>query len=111
VLFDPDGEVLRHGRERRLFTPAQARAIRAKFRRCAHPWGCDRTYPFVQSDHVHEHADGGRTDVDNGQCLCRAHNIWKTNHKGQPPSPTDTPPDRSQRRRPPTPGPFHQPDQ
>jgi len=106
VLFDPDGEVLRHGPARRLFTPAQAQAIRAKFWRCAHPYGCDRTYPFLQSDHVHEHHDGGRTDVANGQCLCRAHNIWKTNNKDRPPPPTDSPPDRSQRRRPPDPGPF-----
>lgn len=51
----PDGDVLRHGHARRLFTPAQAQAIRAKFWRCAHPYGCDRTYPFLQSDHMTEH--------------------------------------------------------
>lgn len=92
VLFDPAGEVIRHGHARRLFTPAQAQAIRAKFWRCAHPYGCDRTHPFLQSDHVTEHRHGGCTDTDNGQCLCRAHNIWKTNFADRPPPPTDTSP-------------------
>ncbi len=102
VLFDPDGELLRHGRARRLFTPAQAQAIRAKFRRCAHPFGCDRTGARLQSDHHDEWDDGGPTDCQNGRCLCRTHNLWKTNHKHDPP-PDD--PDGGQRRRPPDPGP------
>jgi hypothetical protein len=106
VLFDPDGEVLRFGRARRLFTPAQARAIRAKFRRCGHPFGCDRTLR-LESDHHQEWDDGGLTDGENGRCLCRTHNPWKTNHKHDPPSDH---PDGGQRRRPPNPGPLRQPD-
>ena len=39
VLFDPDGEVLRYGQERRLFTRPQAQAIRAKFRALRTPVG------------------------------------------------------------------------
>lgn len=103
VLFDPHGEILRFGRARRCFTEAQHLALHAKYRRCCHPYGCDRRPPFVQADHVHEHLDGGPTDLTNGQILEGAHNIWKTNHKGKapPPGPTDT----GQRRRPPVIGP------
>ena len=93
ILYDPHGEILRYGRARRLFTPAQAAAIRAKSRRCAHPWGCDRSGPSTQTDHTVEHQHGGPTDVDNADRYCGPHNIWKTNHLGQPPPPGAGPPD------------------
>ncbi len=102
ILYDPDGVPLRFGRERRLFSGEVRQAIRARFRRCAHPFGCDRTGPHLESDHVHEWDDGGRTDIDNGQGLCHPHNIWKTNHRHDPP-PDD--PDRSHRRTGPDAGP------
>ena len=44
ILYDPEGEILRFGRERRLFSKAQAATIRSKYRRC-HPYGCDRPRP------------------------------------------------------------------
>ena len=100
ILYEPDGEVLRYGRGRRLFSPAQARLIRALFRRCCHPWGCDRTGPATQTDHTVEHQDGGPTDVVNGKRYCEAHNLWKTNHRGEPPPGGAPPPDRAQRRTP-----------
>jgi hypothetical protein len=102
ILFDPAGEVLRWGRERRLFSPAQVRLFRALTRRCAHPYGCDRTGRRLEGDHRVEWDDGGRTDADNGQCLCHPHNIWKTNHKHDPP-PHD--PDEGWRRSGPDAGP------
>ena len=37
ILYDPQGEILRYGPARRLFTPAQAQALRAKYRRCCSP--------------------------------------------------------------------------
>jgi hypothetical protein len=101
ILFDPHGEILRFGHARRLFTPAQAAALRAKYRRCCHPYGCDRTAPFLQADHIREHQHGGPTDTTNGQPLDGGHNTWKTNHPGDQPHH----PDRAQRRRPPQPGP------
>ena len=104
ILYDPHGEILRYGRARRLFTPAQAAAIRAKSRRCAHPWGCDRSGPSTQTDHTVEHQHGGTTDVDNADRYCGPHNIWKTNHLGQPPPPGAGPPDTAHRRTPPQPG-------
>ncbi|MET0148693.1 MAG: hypothetical protein ABW310_06035, partial [Acidimicrobiales bacterium] len=52
ILYDPQGEILRYGPARRLFTPAQAQALRAKYRRCCHPYGCDRTGGRLQTDHI-----------------------------------------------------------
>lgn len=95
ILFDPHGDVLRYGRERRLFSPAQAQAILALFRRCGHPHGCDRTGPRTQADHLTEHQDGGPTDLTNGGRKCDFHNIWKTNHRHDLP-----PPDTSHHRTP-----------
>ena len=103
ILYDPQGEILRYGPARRLFTPAQAQALRAKYRRCCHPHGCDRTGSLLQTDHVVEHQHGGPTDTANGQPLCGPHNRWKTNHHSDPPP--DGPIDRDQRRLRPHPGP------
>jgi hypothetical protein len=103
ILFDPQGEPLRLGHARRLFTPAQAMAVRARYRRCCHPHGCDRAAPWTQTDHIVEHVDGGPTDSDNSQILDGGHNIWKTNNKHGPPIQN---PDRGQRRVPPDTGPL-----
>jgi HNH endonuclease len=102
ILYDPYGEILRYGPARRLFTPAQAQALRAKYRRCAHPYGCDRTGARLQTDHIVEHQHGGPTDTANGQPLCGTHNRWKTNHQNDP---TTAPIDRDQRRTQPRTGP------
>jgi hypothetical protein len=99
IVFDTDGEILHWGRSRRLFTPAQAAALRAKYRRCTHPYGCDRTGLRLQADHHVEHQDGGATDIDNGLPKCPHHNRWKTNQRGQPPPPGRR--DTDQRRAPP----------
>ncbi len=99
IIFDTDGTILHWGRSRRLFTPAQAAALRAKYRRCTHPYGCDLTGSRLQSDHHVEHQDGGRTDIDNGMPKCPHHNRWKTNQRGQPPPPGRR--DHDQRRAPP----------
>jgi hypothetical protein len=101
ILYDPVGEILRFGRDKRIFTPAQVQALQAKYRRCCHPYGCDRTGPRTQTDHTHEHEDGGPTDIANGNRRCGPDNRWKHNTKGQPPPDTGTPPDTNQRRLPP----------
>ena len=101
ILYDPQGVPLRLGRAQRLFGAA-ADAISARFRRCGHPFGCDRTGPLVQHDHTHEWRDGGETNADEGTLRCPPHNIWKTNHRFDPP-PLD--PDVGQRRVGPEPGP------
>ena len=105
ILYDPDGEVLRYGRERRLFSEAQGGATRAKYRRCCHPYGCDRPPARTQIDHVHEHQHGGLTDIENAGLECDSHNLWKTNNQDKPPPWSARPPDENQRRRPPDTGP------
>ncbi len=101
ILSDPQGVPLRLGRVQRLFGAA-GDAIRARFRRCGHPFGCDRTGPLVQCDHTVEWVDGGGTNADEATLRCGSHNIWKTNHKHDPP-PEE--PDVGQRRVGPDPGP------
>lgn len=101
ILYDPQGVPLRLGRAQRLFGAA-GDAISARFRRCGHPFGCDRTGPLVQHDHTVEWRDGGETNADEAELRCGPHNIWKTNHRFDPP-PHD--PDRGQRRVGPDPGP------
>jgi hypothetical protein len=101
-LHDPDGVPIRYGRDRRLFTPAQADALRARFRRCCHPFGCDRTGGRLQSNHTPEWQHGGRTDIDLADPRCGPHNRWFTNTAGQSP---DGPIDDNQRRTQPRTGP------
>ena len=88
IVYGADDEIITYGKARRGYAPPQYGALRAKYRRCAHPWGCDRTGRFLQADHIEEHSDGGPTDCRNGQCLCGFHNRWKTRHKHDPPRST-----------------------
>jgi hypothetical protein len=103
ILYDPQGVILRFGRARRLFTPDQRAALLAKYRRCAHPFGCSNTGKRLQSDHEPEWEDGGLTDTDDATPRCGAHNRFKHNTKGRPPP--DGHQDRDQRRTPPRLGP------
>jgi hypothetical protein len=105
ILYDPQGEILRYGHGRRLFSDAQAQAALAKYRRCCHAWGCDRTGRRLQTDHTREHEDGGPTDIDNATPHCGPDNRFKHNTKGRPPPETDTAHDTGQRRLPPRLGP------
>lgn len=72
VLLGPKSEVLDVGRERRLPTRAQRRAVIARDRTCvvngcgAAPWLC-------QVHHLNHWTKGGRTDLDNLVLICRRH--------------------------------------
>ncbi len=88
IVYGDDDEIINYSRARRGYSPAQNGALRAKYRRCNHPYGCGRTGRALQADHIDEHADGGPTDCANGQCLCGFHNRWKTTHKHDPPRTT-----------------------
>ena len=103
ILYDPQGVILRFGRARRLFTPDQRAALLAKYRRCAHPYGCSNTGRRLQSDHEPEWEDGGLTDTDLATPRCGRHNQWKHNTKGLPPPEGHV--DDDQRRTPPRRGP------
>ena len=63
---------LDHGRERRLVSSRQRRALeRRDGRVCAFP-GCDRTHG-LQGHHLTHWTHGGRTDLDNLALFCDAH--------------------------------------
>jgi hypothetical protein len=75
VFTDPvTGVVTSADPGRRRFTAADAREIDLRDRTCRLP-GCDS--PIAHHDHVRRHADGGPTEVANGQGLCEGHNLAK----------------------------------
>lgn len=58
----------------RFFTRGMQHLIRARDQHCRTPW-CDA--PIRHADHVVGHAEGGPTDLDNGQGLCERCNHTK----------------------------------
>ncbi|GAA0331938.1 HNH endonuclease [Actinoallomurus spadix] len=74
--FTADGQPLNWGRTRRFFTAAQREVYLALYAGCVAE-GCDRPLAWADIDHKQAWADGGRTDLDNGQPLCRWHNRHK----------------------------------
>ncbi|MBF4574200.1 DUF222 domain-containing protein [Herbiconiux sp. VKM Ac-1786] len=76
TLFGDKGEVLYHGKAKRLFTAAQNRALAARDGGCVWP-SCDRPPSFCETHHANEWVSDdhppGRTDIDNGVLLCHFH--------------------------------------
>jgi hypothetical protein len=103
ILIDPDGSVvdrfaadgqpLNWGRTRRLFSSAQRDVYLALYAGCAAE-GCDRPPAWADIDHKQPWAQGGRTDLDNGQPLCRWHNLQKQNRQDRAGPSHEKPPDR-----------------
>lgn len=80
VIFGAEGQVLDSGREERLFTPAQTRAVIARDRCCQFP-DCDA--PPGEGEIHHSlwwYAHGGDTAVSNGVLLCWAHHDYVHQH-------------------------------
>jgi Domain of unknown function (DUF222)/HNH endonuclease len=73
AVLGGDSMPLDLGRARRLFTPAQRRALALRDGDgCAFP-GCDRPGTWTEAHHRVHWADGGPTDVSNGVLLCSYH--------------------------------------
>jgi len=73
VVFAPDGDVLRLGRDVRGFTKRQRRAIALRDGgTCLIP-GCTVPAQWCEVHHVVPYKDGGPTDVCNGVLLCWYH--------------------------------------
>jgi hypothetical protein len=69
LLLGGNGEVLHLGREKRLFTPAQIKAMTARDGGCVN---CGAPASWCDAHHVKEwKADDGPTDIDNGALLCK----------------------------------------
>ena len=70
AVLDGTGHVLDLGRTRRLFTPAQRRAITLRDQGCIHP-GCHAAPADCDAHHAIPWYSGGKSDLDNGYLLCR----------------------------------------
>ncbi|MEZ0578414.1 DUF222 domain-containing protein [Nocardioides sp. MH1] len=66
------GEVLDLGRQRRLFSRAQRRAMRLRDKRCRAE-GCSIPAAWAEAHHLRPWSEGGSTDLDDGVLLCSFH--------------------------------------
>lgn len=72
VVLGGASEPLDLGRTRRLFSPAQRKAIRLRDGRCRAE-GCDVDAVWTEVHHRDAWSAGGPTNVSNGVCLCGHH--------------------------------------
>ncbi len=79
LVMDADGQVLDMGRKVRLATPAQRRAIYARYATC---WidGCPLPATRCQIDHAHNWSTGGLTDLKLLGPACQFHNRDRYQH-------------------------------
>jgi hypothetical protein len=96
VYAGPSRRVTDLGRRSRFFTGALRRAVQLRDRRCTHP-GCTTPADDCDIDHIRPDSRGGRTDQDNGTCLCPHHNRYKADtlpdgDHGPPPAADPGPP-------------------
>ncbi|WP_309713768.1 DUF222 domain-containing protein [Pseudolysinimonas sp.] len=74
IHFTDDGEPLRLGVTRRLFSSKQRDALAARDGGCRFP-NCDRPASWCEAHHRIPWADGGPTDTRDGVLLCRHHHM------------------------------------
>jgi hypothetical protein len=72
VVLGGDSEILDQGRARRLFTPAQRRALLRRDRRCRAE-GCDIPGTWAEAHHWIPWEHLGNTDLADGVLLCSHH--------------------------------------
>lgn len=72
AVLGGDGEILDLGRARRLFSPAQRKALRLRDRRCRAE-GCTIPATWCEAHHRDPWSSGGRTDLADGVLLCSFH--------------------------------------
>ncbi|WP_235557949.1 HNH endonuclease signature motif containing protein [Sphaerimonospora mesophila] len=87
LVMNTEGQVLDMGRKTRLATPAQRRAIAARYDTCVVK-GCPLPASMCQIDHIDNWSEGGRTDLARLGPMCQHHNRDRYRH-----------PDRYQRRK------------
>jgi hypothetical protein len=74
IHFTDDGEPLRLGITRRLFTAKQRDALAARDGGCRFP-NCDRPASWCEAHHRIPWKEGGPTDTRDGVLLCRHHHM------------------------------------
>jgi hypothetical protein len=72
AVLGGDGLPLDLGRARRLFTPAQRKALLVRDRTCRAE-GCETPGTWCEAHHLDPWLPAGRTDLDNGVLLCSHH--------------------------------------
>ncbi|MDZ5621506.1 DUF222 domain-containing protein [Nocardioides sp. HM23] len=72
VVLGGQGEILDLGRSRRLFSPAQRKAMRLRDQRCRAE-GCTIPAAWTEAHHLKPWATGGNTDLDDGILHCNYH--------------------------------------
>ena len=72
AVLGADSEVLDLGRARRLFTPAQRKALLVRDKRCRAA-GCDIPGTWCEAHHLTPWSAGGGTDLANSVLLCSHH--------------------------------------
>ena len=74
-------EILDLGRARRLFNPAQRKAMALRDRRCRTE-GCEIPAAWCEAHHARDPwVAGGRTDLDDGVLLCSWHHHRAHDHR------------------------------
>ena len=97
VVLGGKGEILDLGRARRLFSPAQRKAMALRDRECTAD-GCDVPAAWCEAHHHRQPwSQGGRTDLADGKLLCPFHH-----HRAHDPGWDDPPP--AERQPPPSTG-------
>jgi hypothetical protein len=71
-ILKADSIVVDLGRATRATSPAQSRALKARYRRCAGP-GCDRPINWTSTHHIEFWARGGPNNLPNMLPLCYYH--------------------------------------
>ncbi len=84
MVLGTDGQPLDVGREHRLATPAQVRALRQRDKGCTFP-ACDRPPSWCQAHHLRHWLNFGPTDLDNLTLLCQRHHtiVHRDGHVGK----------------------------
>jgi hypothetical protein len=72
VVLGKQGEILDQGREQRLFSKGQVRALWLRDGHCTFP-GCDAPAAWCDAHHLVHWIDGGPTDLANAALLCGPH--------------------------------------
>ena len=91
VVLGGKGEILDLGRTRRLFSPAQRKALQLRDAECRAE-GCTIPARWCEAHHLKPWAEGGKTDLDAGILYCSTIITAPATHATTPPdSPTATP--------------------
>ncbi len=81
MVLGGESEILDQGRARRLFTPAQRKAMAVRDRHCRAE-GCDVPAGWCEAHHANRPwSQGGRTDLDDGVLLCSWHHHRAHDHR------------------------------